>query len=251
MIPADSLDFVFSFDSLVHVEAPQIAGYVHDLARALKPGGAGFIHHSNLEAYAQDGVVPDYVTERHWRAPTMSARLFREACRDAGLHCGAQELINWIGRGAAADHYRLPGERVPLTDCFSAFVRPAGDHPTRPTRVYLNRRFVDEWRQLIVLAELYSRQSHLHPTRPAALAAEIPQAVPDRGPVATLRARLAHALRETRSRRARLATARAFAHRERFARDILRGRCPGCGARLNANACAACDVLFVTEARPA
>jgi cyclopropane fatty-acyl-phospholipid synthase-like methyltransferase len=39
-------DFVFSFDSLVHVESDVIENYLTQLAKKLKPNGIGFIHHS-------------------------------------------------------------------------------------------------------------------------------------------------------------------------------------------------------------
>ena len=51
MIPDDSVDFVFSFDALVHVEADVIKAYLSQLALQLKPDGVGFIHHSNIGAY--------------------------------------------------------------------------------------------------------------------------------------------------------------------------------------------------------
>src|SRR3954453_7559718 len=43
-----SVDFAFSFDSLVHVEPDAIAGYVAELARVLTPDGVALIHPSNL-----------------------------------------------------------------------------------------------------------------------------------------------------------------------------------------------------------
>src|SRR5207248_6740177 len=46
MIADRSIDFVFSFDSLVHAEADVIAAYLGQLARKLAPNGAGFFHHS-------------------------------------------------------------------------------------------------------------------------------------------------------------------------------------------------------------
>lgn len=157
-VPDASLDFAFSLDSLVHVEAPQLGAYLRELARTLVPGGAAFLHHSNLGAYVEagSGQVAPYVRERHWRAQSVSARTFREACRDAGLSCVTQELINWIGRDADVDRYRIPSSRIPLTDCLSTCVRPpAGVHPAHTT-VYLNHTFVDEWRQLIDLAAIYA-----------------------------------------------------------------------------------------------
>ena len=165
MVAPDSIDFAFSFDSLVHVDAPQIRAYLGELTRALKPGGLGFFHHSNLGAYANDaGEVPAYVVRPHWRTASMSARTFREACREAGLVCLSQEVINWIGRGRRVDRHRIAGDRIPLTDCFSLFKRPGSEDAEQPTRVYVNRHFVDEWRQLIVLSTLYADRSTNTPT---------------------------------------------------------------------------------------
>ena len=39
MVEESSIDFVFSFDSLVHVEAETLAAYLSELARVLKPDG--------------------------------------------------------------------------------------------------------------------------------------------------------------------------------------------------------------------
>jgi hypothetical protein len=47
-----SVDFVFSFDSLVHVEMDVIEAYLKQLAAKLTPNGVGFIHRSNLGQYA-------------------------------------------------------------------------------------------------------------------------------------------------------------------------------------------------------
>jgi ubiquinone/menaquinone biosynthesis C-methylase UbiE len=51
MIADRSIDFVFSFDSLVHAQADVMEAYVKQLAVKLKPSGQGFIHHSNLGSY--------------------------------------------------------------------------------------------------------------------------------------------------------------------------------------------------------
>lgn len=47
-----SVDFVFSFDSLVHLEVEVIESYLKQLASKLTPNGVGFIHHSNMGEYA-------------------------------------------------------------------------------------------------------------------------------------------------------------------------------------------------------
>jgi hypothetical protein len=231
MVPDASVDCAFSLDSLVHVEAPQLRRYLRELARTLTREGSAFIHHSNLGAYraSRTGSIPAYVGQRHWRAETMSARVVREACRDVGLQCVSQEVINWIGRDAEVDRYRLPGPQIALTDCFSV-CRRAGKRRPEPTRVHLNRRFVDEWRQLIELSRLYAR------ARPA----EDPP-VPAGGPrISSFRRALARG-------RSRLA-GRRFARREPLISALWEGRCPDCGLSIAAGrvgaTCAACDASF-------
>lgn len=263
MVAPASIDFAFSFDSLVHVEADQIGAYLRELARKLKPGAAGFFHHSNLGAYSEgSGKVPSYITKRHWRAASMSARVFRDACREAGLVCVGQEVINWIGKGARADRHRLPGERIPLTDCFSTFVKPPDTRAGQPTRVYINPHFVDEWRQLLVLASLYGTRSS------SAVSAETqagarPEGTPAHrtrlemvrtlglaGTMAAVRARLSRTVEAWRSRTSEKAVARVYASREPIVRSLVRGRCPDCqrtiSGRGGAAYCRACDAAFVT-----
>jgi hypothetical protein len=62
MIPDHSVDFAFSFDSLLHVEADLIEAYLNQLAVKLKPTGAGLIHHSNIGTYVNSstGKLPFY-----------------------------------------------------------------------------------------------------------------------------------------------------------------------------------------------
>jgi ubiquinone/menaquinone biosynthesis C-methylase UbiE len=141
MIPDGSVDFVFSFDSFVHLRRELVADYLSELARILKIGGKGFIHHSNLGAYA--GSLPERIPQpmrkllrklkvldwEHHRNPTMSADVFRSLCARTGLNCISQELINWRGRR--------------LIDCLSLFDRPAS--PKNPsTKIVRNPRFMRE-----------------------------------------------------------------------------------------------------------
>lgn len=141
MIPDESIDFVFSFDSLVHVRREFIESYLHQLGTKLKKGGTGFFHHSNLGAYANSArnrfprvVVKALQKTRvldweHHRTASMSAPLFRTLCEQNGLHCVSQELINWRARR--------------LIDCFSHFVR-VGPTPGAPTQVVRNPDFMRE-----------------------------------------------------------------------------------------------------------
>ena len=99
MIPDNSVDFVFSFDSLVHAEEDVIRAYLTQLKDKLKLGGYGFIHHSNAGIYTFPEPDPN------WRATSMTAKIFRDYAVEAGLACIEQEIINW-----SADK---------LLDCFS------------------------------------------------------------------------------------------------------------------------------------
>jgi len=116
VVPNDSIDFVFSFEALVHVEKDVIEAYLTQLAKKLKPNGVGVIHHSNLGAYpgrlkvleyqsrlpsAVRRVVTvgkvEYLLGLHtgWWATSMTGALFKKYCEQAGLKCISQELINW------------------------------------------------------------------------------------------------------------------------------------------------------------
>ena len=93
-----SVDFVFSFDSLVHVDPSAIHGYLSQFSRILRPGGTAFLHHSNLAAYPLQASIlytPKVrrvfstlrITERqhHNRDPSMSAERMVKIASDCGL----------------------------------------------------------------------------------------------------------------------------------------------------------------------
>jgi SAM-dependent methyltransferase len=141
ILPDASVDFVFSFDSFVHIDRDIVGAYLAEIARTLKPGGKGFIHHSNFGQFAGSlrERLPKWLTKpliklrildwAHHRNPSMSAELFRELCARQGLHCLTQELVNWRGRR--------------LIDCLSLFVRTDSvEQP--PTRVIRNPNFMRE-----------------------------------------------------------------------------------------------------------
>jgi len=180
MIEDRSVDFAFSFDSLVHVESDVIAAYLAQLGKKLKPGGFAFLHHSNLESYRKSIWLPKAIgrpqpigpdgkpasvsrilglrrrlqsTLTDWgmvntfdnRAESMSARVFRESCDAAGLDCRSQELVNW-NHGPS------------LIDCFSV-VTPRDGQPHQPSRLVKNPHFMDEAEQARRTAEFYSALS--------------------------------------------------------------------------------------------
>jgi Methyltransferase domain len=141
MIPDGSIDFVFSFDSLVHTKRAVVESYLRELGAKLKAGGKGFIHHSNFgqyanslrerlpEALARPLIKTKILDWSHHRTPDMTADLFRQLCAEHGLYCISQELINWRGRR--------------LIDCFSIFIKSDAAEP-KPVRITRNRNFMRE-----------------------------------------------------------------------------------------------------------
>jgi 2-polyprenyl-3-methyl-5-hydroxy-6-metoxy-1,4-benzoquinol methylase len=158
MIPDNSVDFVFSFDSLVHAEADVLEIYLRQLAKKLTPNGVGFIHHSNIGEYRDDFSrmkrIPSvlqptmtkmgYVDPNHWRAFSMTARLFAQYCEQNGLACIGQELVNW---GSTR-----------MIDSFSLFTR-IDSAVARPNRVIENPEFMKEAELIKRWAPVYTAPS--------------------------------------------------------------------------------------------
>ena len=156
MVSGGLVDFVFSFDSLVHAEADVLRDYAFELARILTPDGIAFIHHSNMAVYRRSAAlsrrIPDRLRRRliarglvvnvdAWRAESTSAEQFAGFCEEAGLSCVGQELIAWeYGRH--------------LSDVIS-LATPRGSRWDRPNQIVRNRAFMDEARQRARLVALY------------------------------------------------------------------------------------------------
>ncbi len=169
MIPEASVDFGFSFDSLVHADASVLQAYLAQLPRILTRDGAAFIHHSNLGEYPHlrrlerfssmygllkwlrlvDDVRP------HWRDFSVTGALVASWAREHGLRCISQELVNWRVRRT-------------LMDCMSTIVRE-DSILDRESRVIRNVGFGREMRRLRRLADLYGPvAAPTQPVRPAA-----------------------------------------------------------------------------------
>ena len=102
MIPQNTISAIYCWDAAVHFDKEVIADYVAEFARVLKPGGKGFVHHSNLGARA----AKDIKKNPHWRS-NMSKVLFAGLCQRNGLRVLSQTDIAW-------------GE---ITDCASIFTK--------------------------------------------------------------------------------------------------------------------------------
>jgi SAM-dependent methyltransferase len=85
------LDFVFSFDSLVHCEVDVFAAYIPQLLAKLSETGIVFLHHSNLRACAGLEANP------HNRAQSVSAQDITDLVVRSGGTVHIQEIINWGG----------------------------------------------------------------------------------------------------------------------------------------------------------
>jgi hypothetical protein len=150
MVSDASVDFVFSFDSLVHAEADVIESYLTELSRVLTPDGIGFIHHSNLGTLLPALIAARMIEKMarkvqfarrklqrlgvvdwdHARAKSMTADRFARACEKVGLICVGQEIISW-------------GDARKMIDCISLVAR-SGSRWERPNIVILNPDFMAE-----------------------------------------------------------------------------------------------------------
>jgi SAM-dependent methyltransferase len=149
MVPNRAVDFAFSFDSLVHVEADAMEAYVRQIARKLTDHGLAFLHHSNLAAFADPATGALPFENRHWRAESVSGEWLAKVAADCGLVCTVQEIVNWGTEN--------------LTDCFSVLT-PVGSPHARALRRRENPEFMAEALRLADLGDLYGLE------RPAAAA---------------------------------------------------------------------------------
>ena len=102
-VPDESVDLVFSFDSLVHCEIEVFRSYIPQILHKLRPAGLAFIHHSNLFAvrassyYLDHYVGPQHPLDfaSHHRARSVSARHIAALVAESGGQVLLQEMINW------------------------------------------------------------------------------------------------------------------------------------------------------------
>lgn len=156
MINESLVDFVFSFDSLVHAKDDVIEAYLNQLAKKLRKNGVGFMHHSNMGEYAVYFRFTDKLTQKiellhkwnlietnrlSWRSLDMTAQKFREYVEEAGLQCISQEIINW------------PGKKR-LVDCISVF--------TTKDSLWLHQNKIMRNKDFMRMADYVSKLSQLY-----------------------------------------------------------------------------------------
>jgi len=123
-VPDGSIDFVFSFDSLVHAEIDVFRAYIPQLLRKLTPAGMAFLHHSNLKGFDNPDGAP-----HHERARSVSGREVANLVAQSGGKVVIQEWITWDGVG-------------PI-DCLTTFGR-AGVNGDKKTVQLVNVKFMEE-----------------------------------------------------------------------------------------------------------
>lgn len=156
MIDDESVDFAFSFDSLVHADISVIESYLSQMHRILSPGGVCFIHHSNLgeyrDRYARIRSIPKLesvlrisglLSDRlQWRDPGVDATVVQRIADKHGLKCVSQELVHW-------------NTKRTFLDCMTTLVRADSPFHAASNVVFRNSQFMNEARNLSSLSRLY------------------------------------------------------------------------------------------------
>jgi len=154
MLVDESVDFAFSFDSLVHADLDVLRAYLTELSRKLTPDGVAFLHHSNIGVYAGRWAIQNRVPQHlrgilgplrfaghsHDRDFTVTAGAVEQACLERGLVCIAQETLNWC------HSLRI--------DAFSTLTR-ASSKWARPNKVWANGRFMRQAADARQITHLY------------------------------------------------------------------------------------------------
>jgi SAM-dependent methyltransferase len=153
MIPDASVNFVFSFDSLVHADAAVMNAYIGALPRILTQDGVAFMHHSNLGEYARYAGIEQVPVVRRlvrwfgllgpiqWRDFSVDAKKVEALAQEHGLQCISQEMVRW-------------GTKRTYLDCFSTIVR-SNSPLARSNRVMRNSTFMRDLKKLLQLSHLY------------------------------------------------------------------------------------------------
>jgi SAM-dependent methyltransferase len=140
MVEDDSIDFAFSFGSLVHVESDVMYSYLEGLSRVLNKDGVAFLHHSNI---ASIPLLEARSLNRHWRGETSSGSVVRGIAESLDLNIIAQEMAIWTN---------VPGL---LSDCFTLLTKKGSAHAREEAAIASNYSFNEEQARLKALSEIY------------------------------------------------------------------------------------------------
>jgi len=136
MVPNGNIDFIFTWDSLVHAEEDVLKSYINQFEQKLSKNGVAFMHHSNFLDANKSGNIKNV----HWRAESVSANLVEKYCEEANLCCFSQELINWDGEN--------------LIDCITMITKKNSSYAKTFIRLE-NDKFKEESERIQKYSELY------------------------------------------------------------------------------------------------
>jgi SAM-dependent methyltransferase len=111
-VESSSVTLLYSWDSMVHFEKRLVECYMPEFARVLRPGGRGFVHHSNFGRVSQD---PDFKKHPAWRS-NVDKEAFARTCFANGLLAIRQILLPWGTNIGQAEEL----------DCISVIAKPPG-----------------------------------------------------------------------------------------------------------------------------
>lgn len=105
-IEDESIDLIYSFDSLVHVDLAVMRAYVREASRVLKSGGVAMFHHSNVGAYKIyydfAHIFPQFIRKRFsyyltfcWRDPEVDNKKIKKLAREHQLTIIYQNTFKW------------------------------------------------------------------------------------------------------------------------------------------------------------
>lgn len=130
-VPDSSIDFIWSFDSFVHMELPVIDGYLAEMERVLRPGGRAVIHHAGKRNWSLR-LVP--ATSRAGRFGRMCQQIASQGrVRDSGNRGNVSRqsfATAALRRGlSVAEQTSSWGDSQEFTvdkygDCISVLVKP-------------------------------------------------------------------------------------------------------------------------------
>ncbi len=107
MVPDGTIDFCFSFDSLVHAPIEAVSSYIVQLSTKLSPHGVAILHHSNSAEYVNH---PD--AQAHSRDKKHVGRIgcVGCACREPRHHLPGVPALGWRRLLLGLHHYfHAPG----------------------------------------------------------------------------------------------------------------------------------------------
>ena len=108
-IPDEHLTAIVSIDSMVHFDSDIVRRYIREFERILKPGGRGYVWHSNYSSDPAGDIQDTY----HWRG-FMSKELFAHWCHKEGLKVISQQTTDNAS----------PDTVFKDVDCRTLFVKP-------------------------------------------------------------------------------------------------------------------------------